>query len=272
MPDEPTPPTPPVEPPPEKPEWAANIPDKFIRATQEESLVAMSQGYNALETRLGQPKPEEKPEEKPEPKPGDTLEIPEPTPPDESTLEGILAKAGLTGEDLAETWENDSKLTDAQYKALAEKSGIPRPAVDAYMQQSQAALVGREAVASQMRSEAAKMVGGDEQLQTLLNSANTFVPADEIEDLSERIKDPRRYKGAVRELLHHHSQAVESHKVQPLVTGQPSTTPSGGGFTTQSEFVEASQKVAAARAAGSPDLALEARLGATSSAVKAGGV
>lgn len=153
----------------------------------------------------------------------------------DETVESVLTKAGLSVDDVTKTWLSDSKLTDAQYAALA-KNGYPKSMVDQYMH-GQAALASQAiAQKQQMVNEAATLVGGQEALANLFGWAAMNIPKDEIGDdkkpspgtLNHRLNDPKLYKGAIAELQQRHAAAIKAGGAKPLINGVGGTLPTGG--------------------------------------------
>lgn len=148
---------------------------------------------------------------------------------DDSDIPEIVTKAGLKQEDLEKQYAEHGELTPEQYAAFRKVNpGLGRKVVDAIAR----GMVAEGAIKTQtlqtIKAEAVKMVGGEQQWDVLRATAKTFVPADEIEDLETRLRSPKHYKGAIRDLLAHHSAAVEAGKTQPLIGG---SAPSGSSVT-----------------------------------------
>ena len=223
--------------------------------------------YKDLEKLIhSRAKPEKKESAKPEPKPDGLKLASDPVEPsDDATIEQVLEKAELNGEQLAATFKEDGKLTDAQYTALR-AIGYPRSAVNAFMQgqQSTAALAVFEQ--DRIQKSAIGIAGGKEQWENLRTWAKGNYDTDEIADMDERLANPKRYKGAIKQMLSDHREAEGAGKTQPLVGGAAPSA-SGAGFTDHDEFVAAADKAMTARQSGQPNIALEKKIAATDDSV-----
>lgn len=171
-----------------------------------EDLPAAVAAYKALESVHGKvkSKPQEPKAEPKQPTPGD-IKIPDSPPPTPDSVDAILAKAGLTSNELTNEWLSKGQLTADQYAKLA-TAGYPKAIVDAYFE-------GQKAVASTIvgtwqksYDEAAKEVGGDDKAKWLVQNARSFVDESEIARLNASLKDPQAVRGAIRELQYLHSK------------------------------------------------------------------
>jgi len=242
-----TPTIPPAIPAATPPETPAVAPGKGLFAGKYETVEAMERGYKELESKLGQAKPAEAAAPATPAATGEPMTIPAPAvPADEAAdldVNGILSKAGIHPRDVAEQWDANRRLTDNQYAALS-KAGHPKRLVDSYLEGQYAAHTLRKQEQGRMRGEAAALAGGEAELANLLGTAASFVPADELDDIRERLADPKRFKGAIRDVLHHHTAHVGAAGSGSLVQG--GTAPSSAGaIETPSEFARLS--IAAAK-------------------------
>ena len=212
-----------------------------------------------------------KPKEDPKPKPKDTkpsglkLASDPVEPDDDATIDQVLEKAGLDGEELATTFKADGKLSGEQYAKL-NKLGYPKSAVNAFMQGQQSTAALAEAEQAGMRKSGVAIAGGNEQWENLTAWAKSNYDADERADLDERLAKPNRYKGAIKQMLSDHREAMGAGKAQSLVSGD-SPAASGAGFTDHEEFVAAAEKAMTARQSGQPIVALEKKIAATDDSV-----
>ena len=159
----------------------------------------------------------------------------------EPDVDQILQSAGLDGNELAQQFAQNGELTSEQYEALR-KQGYPRPAVDSYMRAAQAEAAQYEHQQQQIRQDAAQLVGGEQALDTLLQQAPNFVPTDEIDDINERLGDPKKYRGAIRDLKEYHQQALGAGNAQPLISGQGAGNGGAGPIQNRQDFVETHKK------------------------------
>lgn len=175
---------------------------------------AAERGYKDLTKLLRTTKP---PETDPAMKLGEETET---QPDDAASPEQILQKAGLNFADLEKQYTEDGKLSDEQYKAIQKaRPGLSRELIDSMADGMMAKAQMVRAEQGRMRAEAADLVGGEDNLTELLKNARSFVPADEIEDVQQRLSDPKRFKGAIRDLKEFHAKAVGSDKAKPLAGG-----------------------------------------------------
>lgn len=159
----------------------------------------------------------------------------EPTAEEAVSPEQILQKASLSMADLETQYAEHGKLTDEQYKAIQKaRPGLSREIIDTMADGmiAKASLVRQEQ--ARMKAEAAEIVGGEDALSEMLKNAKSFVPADEFDDLQARIRDPKRFKGAVRDLKEFHAAAVGSGKAKPLAGG--GAPPAEGGAKDSTDF------------------------------------
>ena len=183
------------------------------------------------------------------PKPGDPLSIPKDPPADlPKGTAGILARAGLSGkeQELADQWTKHGKFTPEQYEGL-KKAGFDEQAANEWAEGVQARAQVRANAYGSAVAEAETIAGGKEKLQALIAQAKDFVPKEDIADFDRRLADPKFVKGAVRDLMAMHQDAIGAGRAQPLVGGTPSTA--GLVITTAEEF----RKVSRAAANGDPD-------------------
>ena len=133
------------------------------------------------------------------------------------TLASLLKAADLDTKELAEQFVEEGSLTDAQYKAIqdAMRAKKLKPYSRAMIDEYASGLAAKEAVRVEavraMRTDMAKMLDckpGELQVKLLTMSAS--IPADEKADIVQRLNDPKRYKGAVRDILAFHAEASGS--------------------------------------------------------------
>src|SRR5690606_21001126 len=154
----------------------------------------------------------------------------------------ILHTAKLKSEDITKQWTEHGKLTDDQYAAFEKLNPDPknpiitREVIDTFLAGQQALGNDIKRTQQQMRGEAAQMVGGEEQLENMLETAEEYVPEDEIDDIRERLKSPKRFKGAMRDLMEHYNRHVGSEGSQPRVSDGQAPRDGGAGYTTQAEY------------------------------------
>lgn len=191
--------------------------DKGLYASPESA----ERGYRELTTLMRKVAPSKEPAEE--------MKLGEEPKPDEGakTPEQIVEKAGLKWDEVQERFLKDGTLDDAEYKAIQKiRPGLSRELIDAMAQGMVAKAQVVNQARSQMRGEAATIVGGDDNLAALLAAAPSFVPADEKDAFNARLADPKHYKGALRDLMHMHAEAVGAGKAKPLASGTASAGPS----------------------------------------------
>lgn len=251
--------TPPVTPPATPPAGETPAGER-VYAGKYKTVEDLEKSYVELQKKLGAPKP---------PADADALKIDTtPTPkveeiPDTADLGVVLEKAGLKQDEVAKAFSETGKLTDDQYKAIKAKYNLPRAAVDQFMAGQAAQAAVQTITQKQIRAEAATIAGSEEALNSLLASAKDFVPADEIEDINARLADPKRYKGAMRDIMEFHKAAVGAGKSKPLVSGTPARTGGGEAFKTQQEMLNAMAESSKKYGNWSADTDLLARIEAT---------
>jgi hypothetical protein len=218
----------------------------------------LEKGYIELQKKIGQPKA-------PAPD-GDTLKLGDVAVdeiPDTADVGAILERAGLKPEDVSKSFAETGKLSDEQYKAIKAKLGLPRAAVDQFLEGQQAQITVRAQAQQRIKTEAAAIVGGEAELTNLLANAKSFVPADEIEDINARLGDPKRFKGALRDVLEYRKASVGAGKSAPLVSGESSRSTGGEVFKTQQEMLNAMAESTKRYGNWSADADLLSRIAAT---------
>lgn len=208
------------------------------------SVEAAEAAYRDLAV-LARQKPEPKPDEEVKPLDvGDEPEIDQ-----DMGVDAIVEKAGLDLEELEKAYLDNGKLSDEQYEALQKiQPGFTRRMIDDMARGRMATREVQNAETAAIRREAAEMVGGDDALDNLLANARQFTPADEIDDIRERLAKKGGFKGAIRDLMEHHKNAVGAGKAEPLIKGTPA--PAGNtGATKPAEFADLMRRASAGDAA-----------------------
>jgi hypothetical protein len=159
-----------------------------------------------------------------------------------ATINALLTDVGVTAEDVTKQWQLAGALTPEQYAKFAAK-GLAQPVVDDYMVGVQARGELAQQRQATIRQEAAAIVGTDEQLSNLLANAAQFVPADELVDINDRLKNPKQFKGALRDVMAFQKQHMGTPNSQPLIDGQPGAA-TGGAITTRSDYFATVRKAA----------------------------
>lgn len=205
---------------PERPSW---LPEKFWKDGKAD-YEGFSKSYGEAEKKITELSAQVKKASEPKQDDGlslggggtgsiDDLDVPE-----------IVTKAGLKQEDLEKQYAEKGELSAEQYAAFRKVNpGLGRKIVDTIAR----GLVAEGAIKTQtlqgIKAEAIKIVGGEQQWDTLRNTARDFVPADEIQDIETRLRDPKRFKGAIRDLMDFHAKSVEAGKSKPIIGGNASS-------------------------------------------------
>jgi hypothetical protein len=224
----------------------------------------LEKGYIELQKKIGQPKALEAPAAE-----GDPLKIGTPPAglpeeiPDTADLGVVLEKAGLKQDDVDKAFAETGKLTDEQYKAIKAKYNLPRAAVDQFLEGQQAQAAVKVQAQQRIKTEAAAIVGSEAALTTLLSTAKEFIPPDEIDDINARLADPKRFKGALRDVMEFHRASVGAGKSAPLASGQPARTGGGEAFVTPTEYQNAMKEAKKKFGDISKDPGFMARVAAT---------
>lgn len=136
---------------------------------------------------------------------------------DDADLAQILESVGLDPKDLAEQWARDGKLSDDAYAKFKSK-GLSKVVVNGLIAGQLAAAQLQQQQSQAIRSNAQKLAGGEQQLANLLAFGKSL-PPQRIADLDQRLADPAKYEGAIKELLYEHAQAVGAGNAKPLIEG-----------------------------------------------------
>lgn len=220
---------------PQTPQRPDNVPEKFWNSEHgslntDALLKSYSESQKAL-TRANQSKSENQQE----PDADNGLQI-QRQPNAEASIDQILASANLTQQELSGQWQGNGTLTDDQYASLG-RVGYPRSMVDMYLQGQQAQTQLAEVASQQAQSRASEMAGGEDQLNTLLSWAGQNLPEHRITDINERLQDPKRFEGAVREVIAEHRESVGAGTASPLVTnGSVGASNAGAAISNRQEF------------------------------------
>jgi hypothetical protein len=232
----------------------------------------LEQGYKDLQaehTRIAQELAELKrqgaaPPADPDAEPSMT----EPTTAGPMTVEGILARAGVTAKDLGAEMQKGG-LSDETI-AKFEKAGFAKDVIETFVAGQLAAAQAKIGNIAEMRRQVEQMAGGRDRLDQLLTYKNTLSEAEQA-NLNERLENPALWQGAVLELQQRIAARAGAAGDRPLV--QPTaaamqTTPRGA--QTANELMELMRHVPAngdlsqvppeikARIAATPDEIFEA--------------
>lgn len=150
------------------------------------------------------------------------------------TPQQILERAELDFADLEKQYAEHGELTPEQYTAIRKSDpslkNVSTAILKTLVDNAARGMIAtaKEATQAQaaMRAEAAEIVGGEDVLEMLLKTAPSFVPKNEFEDLAERLKNPKWFRGAARDLKQFHADSVGAGKSKPIVGGGE---PSGSG-------------------------------------------
>tara|TARA_Y100001937_G_scaffold75222_1_gene102225 strand:- start:1223 stop:2026 length:804 start_codon:yes stop_codon:yes gene_type:complete len=157
----------------------------------------------------------------------------------EMDLDGLLTSAGLQGGDLAAQWVDTGSLLDSQYQAL-EQQGISRAVVDQFMRGQQAITSNSGYVQAEARSKAEALAGGGEELDNLFNWAGNRYANDsqKLQDINDRLGDPSKFEGAIKELLYDYKVQSGRGFTSPLAEGTAMPNVSNG-FGSVQEYLAA---------------------------------
>ncbi|MEE2887549.1 MAG: hypothetical protein VX951_08970 [Planctomycetota bacterium] len=157
----------------------------------------------------------------------------------EMDLEGLLNSAGLQGGDLAAQWVDQGKLLDHQYDAL-QQQGISRAVVDQFMRGQQAISSNSGYVQAEARAKAEALAGGGEELDNLFNWAGNRYASEpqKMQEINDRLGDPARFEGAVKELLYDYKVQSGRGFTTPLAEGTAMPNVSNG-FGSVQEYLAA---------------------------------
>lgn len=121
----------------------------------------MAKAYSELEKKLGgKPGEAPKPEQKAD---GSSQE----------QAEAAVSKAGLNLDELSTYYTEHGELSADHYSALAEKAGIPKHFVDAFIE-------GQKALQDQARSRVFNEVGGEEKYGAMVQWAASSLSKEEV--------------------------------------------------------------------------------------------
>jgi hypothetical protein len=221
------------------PAWHADVDKKFIRATPEETLKAISQSYREAQAKIGGGKADKPATPAPgadAPEADATLKLAAPPPPgaEPEDFTGIITGAGLKQEEIKAQLLKDGKLTDEQIDAIHKKYGFPKKLIAQTAQADLVAYRAREtemkAQAAQTRAEAIKIAGGEQQLGTLLTWATSKIPPDQHAEINAALADTKKALPTIKALLFDYNQEVSGAKPlvqQSVAAGGDSATPFG---------------------------------------------
>lgn len=182
--------------------------------TKFKSPEELSKAYDALEKKLGAPK------------------VDEAAPADEAGKQpaeeaaAAVDKAGLDFDALSQHFAEHGELSEDHYKALAEKSGVPRSLVDSF-------IAGQQAIAAQAQESVFQSVGGQEQYGAMVEWAKASLTPAQITayNTATSSNDMAQIMLAVSGLKSQYEGA--NGKVGTLISGR--TTSSESAFRSWSE-------------------------------------
>lgn len=189
---------------------------------------ALADAYKQLESKLGQPAPEEGAEtadESADPASLDLKRPDEPSPDDDSTDE-----SSQIFEEFGRKYAEKGEFTDEDYQALADK-GYPREVVQIYEQ-------GLKSLQQARTSAAAEAVGGTESLAQIQTWAGQNLSDGELAAFNKQLSNAQTAEevGVIYATLRTKYQAASGEAT--LVSGS-SNTPKGAAFANRSEMVKA---------------------------------
>lgn len=228
-----------------------------------EDIPAAEAEYRKMSSLAPRPGQQQQAEPDQSPPAPDQLTI-DPASVEPADLNQFLDSKGLSGEDLAQQWQAEGKLTDEQY----DKLGMPKAVVNEFLA-GQAARAQAEVVnVQQAVNDALQVAGGRQGFDNLAQWAAGSIPREELGDptnpqpgtINARLNDPSQVKSAVYELIARRQQATGAVNSQPLIDSTAAAQTQVGGFTSMQEFIEASDRNVKN---GGRDASLRARIQAT---------
>lgn len=181
------------------------------------SVDDLTKAYKELESRLG--------------KPAESFE----------SVDTVLERASLRGDDVATNWREHGRLTDDQYAAL-EKIGYGRKVVDDYMTGQAAVAATRVNAAQEATQRAITAAGGAEQWSSLTQWARDHYSPEQIQQFDQRLADPTTSDSAVKELLYDY-RVVAGNSVSPSMVHGDAAPATSAAFATVDEVMEAMTRV-----------------------------
>lgn len=148
---------------PERPEW---LPAKF------KSVEEMAKAYTELEQKQGGKAPEPKVDDK---------EAKVDLTPEEEAAAKVVATAGLDYAALSEEYADKGELSPESYAALAEKAGLDKATVDAY-------IAGQQALAREAENRAFDIAGGPEEYTKMSQWAAANLTPAEIQAFNKAVE------------------------------------------------------------------------------------
>jgi hypothetical protein len=159
----------------------------------------------------------------------------------QSTIDEIIAAAGLNGADLAANFNTDGQLSEDQYEAF-KKVGFSKDVVNTFLRGQQAIAQNSVYAQERIRDHAIKMVGGEQQLQGLLRWASTNLPEARTEELNQRLASPAQYESALKELLFDYQAASGRLTNQNEILSGQAMPNTSRGFESSEEMIAALKK------------------------------
>jgi len=180
--------------------------------------------YEALESKLGQPKEEAPKDQKKSPTTED-LKIDQP----EQKAKEAVEEAGISYEELSAKYMEKGDLDEDDYSRLS-KAGITKEMVQAYVS-------GQEALADQYRQATYSIVGGQEEYGKLIKWAGTNLSPAEVKAF-DRIAETGSFEELQMAVQGLHARYRGAVGVKPkLISGGTST--SSSPFRSTKELTEA---------------------------------
>ena len=177
------------------------------------SVEELEKAYAELETKLGQrDTPSEEDTESPTP----------------NEAEEAVKEAGLDFSSLETEYDNNGQLSDASFKKL-EQAGIPREAVDRYIQ-------GQESINNGFADRVQSEVGGEQEYNAMVEWASNNLSTSEQTAFNSALDNEDSAKFAVQGLYSRFKTANPNLIGSNRTSGQST---SSGGFETKSEMIKA---------------------------------
>ena len=189
-----------------------------------DSVEALAKAYQELQAGKATDPAKEEPEAEPEVTPKDA------TPEDAAQA---LADVGIDYNALSEEFNTTGALSEESYKTLAEKAGLDRETVDAY-------IAGQQAVVELTRMKAFDVAGGEKQYEAMSAWAQVSMSKAELQAYNKAVSGtPDEVALAVAGLKAKYIAANGSNPT--LLQGGSGPAQNTSGYESRAQLVEAMQ-------------------------------
>lgn len=197
-----------------------------------QDVAALEKAYLEIQTKMGGAKPDP-----PAAPPSLTIDPSKPAAAPPSSVDDVLARAGLDATTVAAQWNKDGRLTDEQYASL-EKAGFPKALVDVSIAGMAMQAKAAQASMAEARKAALAVAGSEQQFANIAEWAKTNLSAEERAHFNAQVDgpnaNPTTVKAAAEWLVgKYRAQFGASAGAQPATGASMSTgsfaPPAGGG-------------------------------------------